>query len=259
MSKLRRLNAAGVRKFSEFLQSIREGAEFQANPAILHVDEYSEPVVPRIEIERRTFATKLEAAQYLTTVLAPMDGPSITSDVGLWSWLALFYFDQLSPKREDGKRRPREDYHYIPDATGSWTTTRHLLAVPYRLWKEHGERVRLLLYPALYEHGQFLYDLAFRRDLITNRGFLETLDVLYWDAVRQRPKRGATTSSRAGNLRRLITVLQQLDFNYDLYGMRADEILALLPREFDAWRPQQSVFEQAPHNTVRRAPAARNQ
>ncbi|HVT02104.1 MAG TPA: hypothetical protein VHL58_01875, partial [Thermoanaerobaculia bacterium] len=66
---------------------------------------------------------------------------------------------------------------------------------------------------------------------------IEAVHLLYWDEARKRPKRGATTSSRAGNLRRLITVLQQLDFNYDLYGMRADEILALLPREFDTWKP----------------------
>jgi hypothetical protein len=31
--------------------------------------------------------------------------------------------------------------------------------------------------------------------------------------------------------------VQQLDFNYDLYGMRAEEILRLLPPEFDAWKP----------------------
>lgn len=246
MPKLRRLNTNGVRKFSEFLQSIREGAEFQANPAILHVDDYSEKVLPTIEIERRSFANKLEAAEYLGQILAPIDTPAIVGDVGLWSWLALFYFDQLSPKREDGKRRPREDYHYIPDASkNNWTTSRHLLAVPYRLWREHGDRVRLLLYPALHEHGAFLYDLAFRRDLITNRGFLETLDELYWDPARKRPKRGATTSSRPGSLRRLILVLQQLDFNYDLYGMRADEILALLPPEFDAWKSSQRKLPHA--------------
>jgi hypothetical protein len=34
-----------------------------------------------------------------------------------------------------------------------------------------------------------------------------------------------------------IAVIQQLDFNYDLYGMHAAEILQLLPTEFDAWRP----------------------
>ncbi|HYM60086.1 MAG TPA: hypothetical protein VEZ11_04260 [Thermoanaerobaculia bacterium] len=35
---------------------------------------------------------------------------------------------------------------------------------------------------------------------------------------------------------RVVSVIQQLDLNYDLYGMTALEILALLPPEFDAWR-----------------------
>ncbi len=48
--------------------------------------------------------------------------------------------------------------------------------------------------------------------------------------------------SRPGNLRHLIAVIQQLDFNYDLYGMRAEEILQLLPAEFDAWRPAPSLW-----------------
>lgn len=63
------------------------------------------------------------------------------------------------------------------------------------------------------------------------------MDLLYWDPKRRRPKRAATTTTNPGNLRPLITVVQQLDFNYDLYGMRAEEILRLLPGEFDGWRP----------------------
>ncbi len=30
--------------------------------------------------------------------------------------------------------------------------------------------------------------------------------------------------------------MQQFEFNYDLYGMTAAELIALLPREFDPWR-----------------------
>jgi hypothetical protein len=237
MPKMRRLNARGVEEFSAYLQRIREGADFQANPAILHVDEFSKRLEPAIDVERRQFANKLDAAAYLRTLLRGLDSPSITKDVGLWSWLALFWFDQLAPKRDDGKRRPREDYHYIPIENKDWRAERHLLAGPYRLYRDHGDRARLLLYAPLHQHGAFIYDLGFRRDLISSRGFLETLDLLYWDDRRRRPKRGATTESRPGNLRRFIAVLQQLDFNYDLYAMTAAEILALLPAEFDSWKP----------------------
>lgn len=232
MTKLRTLNARGIEAFRGFLQQIRDGAEFQANPAILYADDYS-PRLPRtIEIEPRTFASKFAAGEYLSKVLA--DAP--TDDPGLWSWLALFYFDQLSPLDADGMRRPREDYHYIPSDDG-WERDRHLLAGPYKLFTLHRRHARLFLHLPVHQHGRFIYDLGFRRDLITNRGLIEAIDLLYWDAKRSRPKRGATTGSRPGNLGRLITVVQQLDFNYDLYGMRAEEILQLLPPEFDAWRP----------------------
>lgn len=236
MTRLRRLNARGVSEFRSFLQQIRDGADFQRSPAILHLDEFAPRLEVAIDIEDVRFASKFGAARYLTDTLRPIESPALPNDVGLWSWLALFYFDQLSPEDSGGRRRPREDYHYIPSSVNGWHRDRHLLAGPYKLYVLHRERARLLLYPAVDEHGAFVYDLGFRRDLITNRGLIEAIDILYWDAKRERPKRGATTSSRAGNLRRLIAVLQQLDFNYDLYGMRATEILSLLPPEFDTWR-----------------------
>jgi hypothetical protein len=244
MTKLRTLNARGIEEFRGFLQQIRDGAEFRANPAVLYLDEYS-PRLPRaVEIEPRPFANKYAAAEYLVGALEGVLSalPPGVDETGLWSWLALFYFDQLSPVGPEGKRRPREDYHYIPSTESGWHRDRHLLAGACKLFLMHGERARLLLYPAVHQHGAFVYDLGFRRDLITNRGLIEAIDLLYWDVKRKRPKRGATTPSRPGNLRRLIAVIQQLDFNYDLYGMCAEEILQLLPAEFDAWRPEASLL-----------------
>jgi hypothetical protein len=234
MTKLRSLNARGIEELRGFLEQIRQGAEFRANPALLYIDDYSQRVGRSVEIEPRTFANKYQAAEYLSGVLS--NAPGATEEIGLWSWLALFYFDQLSPLDADGKRRPREDYHYIPSDSG-WQRDRHLLAGPCKLFALHRQNARLLLHPPVHQHGAFVYNLAFRRDLITNKGLIEAIDLLYWDSKRSRPKRGATTASRPGNLHRLITLVQQLDFNYDLHGMRAGEILQLLPPEFDAWRP----------------------
>ena len=234
MTKVRRLNARGIEQFHDFLQQIRDGAEFHANPAILYADDTTTRLPHTVEVEPRPFANKFAAAEYLGRAFA--DAPVSAEDAGLWSWLALFYFDQLSPLDADGRRRPREDYHYIPIDDG-WMKDRHLLASPYLLYRLHGVNARLLLHPPVHQHGRFIYDLGFRRDLITNKGLIEAIDLLYWDVKRAKPKRGATTATRPGNLRRLITVIQQLDFNYDLYGMRAEEILGLLPTEFDAWKP----------------------
>jgi hypothetical protein len=234
VTKLRALNAKGIMEFRRFLQQIREGAEFLGSPAVLFVEDYSPRLERAIDVETRTFASKFEAAAYLGGVLS--DVPASSEDVGLWSWLALFYFDQLSPVDGEGRRRPREDYHYIPSDDG-WKRDRHLLAGPFKLFTMHRQNARLLLHPPVHQHGAFIYNLGFRRELITNRGLIEAIDLLYWDVKRKGPKSGATSDNRPGNLRRLITVVQQLDFNYDLHGMRAHEILQLLPAEFDGWRP----------------------
>jgi hypothetical protein len=239
MTALRKLTAKGVAAFRDHLREIRAGVEFQSNPALLYVDEYSTAVVPRIEIAAKRFARKIDLAVHLADVLRPIDTPALTADTGLWSWLALFYFDQIAPVGADGKRRPREDYHYIPDDHHRGHE-RHLLAGPYRLHRIHGEHARVLLHPPVHQHGRFVYDLGYRRDFLTNRGLIEAIDRLYWNPRTHRPKPGAG-SDRAGSLRRLIAVLQQLELNYDLYGMNASEILALLPREFDVWRPRVGV------------------
>ncbi|HYM61743.1 MAG TPA: hypothetical protein VEZ11_12730, partial [Thermoanaerobaculia bacterium] len=112
MPLLRTLSDAGVQQFREFLQRIRAGEEFQQSPAILWVDGYSRPLGITISIEPRRFVTKFAAAEYLHAALEPLASPALASDTGLWSWLALFYFDQLSPLGTDGRRTPREDYHY---------------------------------------------------------------------------------------------------------------------------------------------------
>ncbi|HVS30734.1 MAG TPA: hypothetical protein VMS98_04680 [Thermoanaerobaculia bacterium] len=232
MTALRRLNVKGIAAFRQYLASIRAGSEFQSSPALLYVDDYSVAIKPRVDIEAREFSSKMEAAKYLTGVLT-----DVTLDTALWSWLALFYFDQLAPVRTDDKRRPREDYHYIP---ADQRPERHLLAGPYKLYRLHGEHARVLLHPPVHQHGRFIFDLDYRRDLLTNRGLIQVVDDLYWNPETKRPRRGATSDDRPGSLRRLIAVVQQFELNYDLYGMSAEEIRALLPAEFDVWQ-QQSV------------------
>lgn len=235
MPLLRALNEEGIDAFRRFLQMIRNGDTFQGSPALLFVETTSYPLRDDVRVEKRTFASKYAAAVYLGEILRPLALREL-DEKGLWSWLALFFFDQLSPENEEGIRRPREDYHYIPDETSGWFRERHLLAGPYRLYLAHGERSRLLLYPRVHQHGQFVYQLAHRRELIGNRGLVEAIDLLYWDRAHDRPKRGATTGSRPGNLRRLIRVIDQLGLNYDLYGMSGRQILELLPPEFDPWK-----------------------
>ncbi|MEO8217667.1 MAG: hypothetical protein ABI718_11350 [Acidobacteriota bacterium] len=238
MPVLRSLNETGIERFRQFLRLVR-GGQSVSSPAFTFDDICALPVSATIRVEQKQFATKFEMTAYLQRVLEKVDRPDLLEDAGLWSWLALFYFDLIAPER-GGQRRPREDYHYIlvsgGDRASGWYLNRHLIAGPWELFRRHGIHSRVLLSGSPDEHGKFMYDLAWRTDLVSNRGLLEAVDRLYFDEEANRPKRGATSRTIPGNLRRLIAVLQQLDFNFDLQGMTAQRILELLPPEFDRWK-----------------------
>ena len=117
---------------------------------------------------------------------------------------------------------------------------RHLLAGPYLVYSLYGlgeDLSRLLLWTPLHVESQFHNELAGRQTLITNKGLLHAADKLYFDKSDNKPKRGALMEKNSpGTLLRFINIVQQLDLTYDLYSMSGEEILALLPPEFDKWK-----------------------
>ena len=65
---------------------------------------------------------------------------------------------------------------------------------------------------------------------------MEAATLLYLRNRKGKPKSGAISRKRPGTLFRFIDVIQQLDLNYDLYSMTGQEVLQLLPAEFDSWK-----------------------
>jgi len=66
-----------------------------------------------------------------------------------------------------------------------------------------------------------------------NRGILESVYSLYLDKPTEKPKRGSLMKNSPGTLYRFVDVAQQLDLAYDLSSMTGEQILQLLPNEFD--------------------------
>ncbi len=233
---VRRLTQAGIEKFREYLGELRTGSTAKPPRWLLTDSETSEPFSPERFIEDRSFDTRLEAARYLCQVF---EGCSdLEEDVGLWSWLSLFYFDQVCPARPDGSRSPGRDYRHILEP-GYLYGHRHLLGGPFLVYRLHGEEALLLLCTRVHVENHFHHQLASRQVLISNREIVRAASLLYLHPRRRRPKRGAQAGNQVpGTLLRFVDVLQQLDLNYDLYSMSAEKILDLLPPEFDAWKPK---------------------
>lgn len=235
---VRRLTEAGIERFKRYLRSLREGGTAVPPRALLTDAEASEPLVPERFLEYRIYGTRLDAARELATVFGGV--PALEEDVGLWSWLSLFYFDQVCPVRPEGTRSPGRDYRHILEP-GYRHGHRHLLAGAVLVYRPHGEKAQLLLSSKLHEESAFHHEIASRQAFVSNRSIVEAANMLYLDERTGRPKRGAQDTKRGpGALRRFVDVVQQLDVNYDLYSMTGEAIVDLLPDEFTAWKPRKT-------------------
>ncbi len=237
--KIRKLTDNGIERFRDYLAGLRQGSKTPPPAGLLENAEFSSPFEGDPEIAPQTFGTRLDLARYLDQVLDGIFDGSLQDDVHLWSWLSLYFFDQVCPLEENGLRKPGRDYRHILEP-GYPYGHRHLLAGPYLVYSVYGlgERLsRLLMWTPLHMESMFHHELASRQSLITNKGVLDAADQLYFNASESKPKRGALMKKNApGTLQRFIDVIQQLDLTYDLYSLNGQEILALLPPEFDKWR-----------------------
>jgi hypothetical protein len=231
---VRRLTEKGVERFRDYLKELREGGNAIPPRSLLTDSETSESFSLTISIEHHPFIMRIEVARYLAGLFGEIKG--LEEDVGLWSWLSLFYFDQVCPAGYDGTRSPGRDYRHILEP-GYLYGHRHLLGGPFVVYRQHGEPARLLLCTKINRENLFHHELASRQTFISNPTIIEAASRLYFDDRAQRPKRGAQESkSGPGTLRRFVDVIQQLELNYDLYSMSAAALVGLLPTEFDEWR-----------------------
>jgi hypothetical protein len=237
--KIRYLTIKGIEGFRDYLAELRQGSKAPPPYSLLDDPEFSAPFQVDSEIEQLIFGNRLELAKYLDQALNEMDYTGLENNVQLWSWLSLYFFDQVCPLEDNGLRKPGRDYRHILEP-GYPYGHRHLLAGSHLIYSVYGLEdrfCRLLLWTPLNLESKFHHELASRQTLITNKGILAAADKMYFKEPEGKPKRGALMEKNSpGTLQRFINVIQQLDLTFDLYSMSGQEILALLPPEFDKWK-----------------------
>jgi hypothetical protein len=237
--RLHRFNDEGINRFSQFLDGLSADPNLALPTDLLTDATCVVPVSPGPEIHAQHFANRLEAARYLDGVLSSVTGCDVERDVGLWAWLSLFYFDQLCPPDGRGRRKPMERARWLPVFDDHRRWYRHLLAGGYLVYRAHRaypEAAMVLLHTPFPVIGHFWYQLTSRKEQVTNRAIMEAATELYVQQDRIRPKRGAQTQNTPGSVFRFVAILNQLDPVWDLYAMNKEQILHLLPDEFDRFR-----------------------
>ena len=232
---LRKLTSRGIAKAQAFLQHLRDNPDADRTPPqeILHGEGSQQFANPDLVVDPRTFNTRREAGEYLSSVLAPVRN-QVMNDAGVWSWLGMYFLTGTAPKTLSPNNMTLifESGENTSNAGRSEQQTyRHYLWGSWRLYEQHGEKAAFLLNQPI----SSLDDLSQRtfgsRRVFTSVGIVEVILRLYTDG--RRKKRGHVHSP--GGIRHLFRVLPQLELTYDVYGMEADAVLRILPEPFRRW------------------------
>jgi len=237
MIAIRIMTDEGENEFSNYFNQLKSDSGYPRPD--LSTPPYSEEFCPRVMInETKQFQSKLELAKYLDDFFTQsnLKREDVLGRNGLWTWLAYLWFDQLAPFDNSGNRLIGEMAKYICSSDYR-DYYRHFVAGPYMIYSLHGKNnSRIFLYSPVYEHNDFIEQIASRQFLIAHRNLVEAFSILYLDSASGKPKRGAQSRKKPGNIRRFVRIVQQFELTYDLYEMRPEQIIDLLPPEFDAWR-----------------------
>ena len=242
----------GIREAKEYLSILRDGKRLRTwekdLDELLGDPANVTPIYPEVRVQRRPFANRREAGEYLQSRLSPLGIGRIAGNHPLWSWLGMFFLEQASARDRSGIIRPSpSDAAYILDPqtqdASDLTGYRHRLMAAYETYIRHGEKAWCMLDQEVHRLETFAMFMLGSSMLFNSVGIVELGHLLYTDKTARRYKRGFAGGGKKlaggvpGSLQRLIEVLNQLYMTYDVYGMTAEQLMNLLPPEFDSWKP----------------------
>jgi hypothetical protein len=246
--RVRCLNAEGIAAFDRYLTELARDVRAVPPYDVLESAQHAEDFGIEVAIDRARngvpFGSRLEFGKYLHEKLSEAEPTQISRNYGLWNWLSLYYFEQLCPQGDgDGARRvgPKELYLLSP-RQGHRQYIYHLVRAPWLIVNDHAENAKVLLLSPergrgspLATRSRIFEELAARQSILNNKTLIATAQRLYFDERYGRTFFGASGGG-AGSARRFAMVVQQLELTYDTRACGVDELLRLLPREFDEYK-----------------------
>lgn len=238
--KLGRLTPVGSDLFGDFIKNIRRNPSATLPKELLSSNLYFEMIDEETEVMPHKFKTRFETARYLDSLIRNSGLRNIEQDSAFWEALTLFYFDILCPPRKDKERKVGAREKYIPQTDRYDRYYKHLLLGPcltYRAHRDKPERTIGLLCTPPHILDDLYENIAGRQELVSNPAVVEIVTRLYYNPDTKKRKPGAGGKDKdLGSPRRLVAILNQFDLTWDLYSATADELMNMLPQEFDKFR-----------------------
>jgi hypothetical protein len=160
----------------------------------------------------------------------------LQSDQGMWSWLAAAWMPALF---ENSPRAARigEQARWILDLQKT-RYYRHLLAGPYFIYNHHlqnPEKALSILGGSAIIPGELVGQIAASSDIAFSVG-AEVATILYVDLKTGKAKKGSGGAGPGSPRRLTAAYLNQIDLTVDYRGMSAEQVLNILPKEFDKFK-----------------------
>lgn len=244
ISQVKSLNSVGISKFEAWLDNPAGAA-----PKVILQDETTADVVDggyQVDLSRR-FSNSFELGEYLArhVFVGTVNRFSLLSNDGMWAWISLVFIESLLRKvRNAGK--PLAKPHYI--AQSQRLAYRLIARTAWDLVSLHGDVAKVALGSSKSPWGEIAEQMTARQEIYAHRSFWPVACALYsledgsvktgvttkrTQEARQDPK----NKTGLGGVGRLPTTFKQFERTYNLRKMTSDKIVALLPAEYNKWRP----------------------
>jgi len=236
MKYLKKFNELGIEAFRTELDLIRSGEKSNIDRKILSNEKFIETSFEEIKVKDKIYINKKDLINDIYALINLIPSSDKYYDEGLWTWLSAFFFDSVCPKDKKGIRKPGVNDRHILNSEHWGRYYRHLIAAPTRILEELGEKSEIYLAGVPNIHGDLFEQLASRQEIATNEGVISAATTLYWDKEENKIKRGARSKDGEGIIRRFAKdIIPQFQMTFDLNSMEGDEIIKLLPDEFNKW------------------------
>lgn len=233
--KISRMTELGKARFTVFLDSLKTDEPEQFPAELLSSLEYFEEIGGDAAwLDALNLEDALSAAKGLDDIVSKLGIDSAERDWGFWTWCSAYLFERLC-KQERGKYKPGEIPIWVAEPRNYKRYYRHYLASIWQVFAAHRDKEQelvVLLTGAVNTPGELWAQVAATQTLITNKSMIDAVYHLFWDKEGMVRKRGAG----GGSPRRLTRVLKQFERTYDFFAMSGDQIVGLLPAEFDRFK-----------------------